>query len=712
MLERLYMRRVVKRGLLALVLMLVMIVDASPGLALGENIQQENPAPYGIDQAIKIYRALNEGALEKTYDQGVLASYPGKEKLVGYGDQLIPELEKMIFNSSYDYQRTNFAVDLLGSIHTSQARAELLKCATDDNVAWLPATMAAFNQNKDAAMVKSLLNSLVKDDGSPSYSIPIILGKLGDLSADESNRFYLSTAVGDERRIQLISVLSSSVKGRTLLRDDFNKITDRQEKNLIIGTMAALVADYTWITPPADKDRLISWLRQVAASDADASCQQEALAGLYNAGEKAALAKLVESTEEHGTFRENSFWGWKLLYALNQKYPHSFIARGIAEYERIRGIKYFVIDRPSKDGYWWDYEYGDKQYHPDVEIPGFEAFLANYPGHPATDSASYRLGRCYEIKGRYAEALNLLLAASQSPNGALKWDASQRVIYVADVVMTEKNTAEALASGKLNPDLVPLVEYSRAVKVLRANDYAEADNLLTAFIDKYQGQDIYSNVAGWGPSQWDFWTKVEGQRDLAHSLAGFLRDSSKSGEAGSDAQYKLAAAIYHDNFVYYNHFWQGGRIQYLWMGHIAETYDDPAEQPKIKNFLTVHNNYYQALNLFKTMQNQTGLSSAMREKVDYDVALCYLHLKDYGSEISNLYTEQELNDKVVESLQEFIAKYPHSEMMEKALLALGAEEPDREILLELIKKYPDSKEAGTAKQYLDDKWFWNNQYKN
>jgi TolA-binding protein len=697
------------RGRLTFLLLLVLIMGVLPGLALGEDIQQGNSAPYGIDPALKAYSALDNGALQKTYDQGTLASYPGKDKLVEYGDQLIPELEKMIFDSSYDYQRTNFALDLLGSIHTAKARETLLKCATDDNVAWLPVTVAALNQNKDLAMIKSLMNSLVKQDGSPSYSVPVILAKFGDMAADESNRFYLSTAPGDERRIQLISVLSSSVKGRTLLMDDFHKIADRQEKNLIIDNLAAPVADYTWITPPTDRDRLVSWLRQVAAGDDDASCRQEALAGLYNAGDKTALAKLAADTEKYGTFRENGFWGWKLLYALNQNYPNSFIARGIAEYERIRGIKYFVINRPSEDGVWWGYEYGDKQYNPDVEIPGFEAFLANYPGHPATDSASYRLGRCYEIRGRYAEALNLLLAASQSPNGALKWDASQRVVYVADVVMNEKNAAEALASGKLNPALVPLVEYSRAVKVLRANDYAQADNLLTAFIDKYKGQDVYSNVAGWGPSQWDFWTKVEGQRDLARSLAALFRDSAKSGEEGHDAEYKLAAAIYHDNYVYYNHFWQGGRILYLWMGHIAETYDDPAEQAKIKTFLMGHNNYYQALNLFKTMQVQTGLSREMQEKVDYDVALCYLHLKDYGSEIRNLYTEKELDDNVVESLKEFIAKYPNSEMMAKALLALGLEEPDKAPLLELIQKYPDSKEADTARQYLSDQWFWRDQ---
>lgn len=707
MLGRLFRRSIFQRDLLALILVFAMMVGVLPGGARGENVQQKGPRPNGIDQALNAYLALDDSTLWKTYDQGRLASYPEKEKLVKNGDKLIPELEKIIFTSDYNYQRLNFAVDVLGSIRTSQARQTLIKCATDDNVAWIPVTAAALNQNKDTVMVKSLLDNLVSKDGSPSYWVPLMLGKLGDMAADESNRFYLSTAVGDERRIQLISVLSSSVKGRTLLMDDYRKITDRQEKNLIISMLGPQIADTPWVQPTTDKNRLVIWFRQVAASDMDASCQQEALAGLYNAGDKTVLAKLAANTEIHGTFRENSFWGWMLLYALNQSYPKSFIARGIAEYERIRGMKYFVVDRPSKDGPWWGYEYGDKQYNPDVEIPGFESFLANYPGHPAIDSASYRLGRCYEIRGRYAEALNLLLAASQSPNGSLKWDASQRVVFVVDVVMNEKDTADALASGKLNPDLVPLVEYSRAVKLLRANQYAEADRLLTDFINQYKGQDVYSNVAGWGPSKWDFWRKVEGQRDLARNLAGLLKDSEKSGEEGRDAQYKLAAAIYHDIYVYYNHFWQGGRILYLWMGHIAETYDDPVEQARIKSFLMVHNNYYQAHKLFSAMQSQTEMSTEMREKVDYNVALCYLHLKSYGSEIRNLYTEQELSAYIVENLRTFIEKYPNSEMMAKALLALGLEQPSKEVLLELVKKYPDSKEAGTAKQYLSDKWFWN-----
>lgn len=362
-----------------------------------------------------------------------------------------------------------------------------------------------------------------------------------------------------------------------------------------------------------------------------------------------------------------------------------------------------MVDRPSENGIWWGYEYGDKQYNPEVEIPGFEAFLRDYPGHPATDSSSYRLGRCYEIRGRYAEALNLLLAASQSPNAALKWDASQRVIFVVDVVMNEQDTAKVLAGGRLNPELVPLVEYSQAVKLLRANKYAEADQLMTAFIDQYDGKNVYEQVTGWGPSQWDFWNKVRRQRDQARNLVNLQDVSSQTGEMGRDAQYKLAAAIYHDLYIYYNHFWQGGRNDYLWLGHIAETYDDPSEQAKIRRFLEGHNNYYQALNLFKAMQGQTGLSAGMREKVDYNVSLCYIHLKYYGYEVRNLYNEEELDNLLVASLKLFIEKYPNSEMMAKALLALGLEQPNKEALLKLIERYSDTGEADTARQYLQKK---------
>lgn len=686
-----------KQGLLSFILVFA-IVLVLPGAARGEPASPGNGDAYGIERALSAYLALEQGALEKTYDAGKLAVYPEKERLLRYGNQLVPELEKLLSGQEYDYQRLGFATDMLGSIRTPQARQVLVQRAV--NGARLPATAAALRQNQDTGMIRSLLDNLVNKDGSPNYAVQMYLSRMGDMAALESNQFYLAMESDDERRIQLISVLSGSEKGRALLMDDYRKLTDRQEKNLIISMLGSPIEITHWGSPPPDATRLTYWLREVAAKDGDASCRQEALAALYKAGDKTALAKLVKDTEEHGTFRENSFWGWNLLYTLNEQYPKSFVARGIAAYERVRGLEYFVVDRPSEDGIWWGYEYGDKQYNPEVEIPGFEAFLRDYPGHPATDSASYRLGRCYEIKGCYAEALNLLLAASQSPNGALKWDASQRVIFVADVVMSAEDAAKTLVDGRLNPELVPLVEYSYAVKLLRANQYAEADRLLTAFIDQYDGQDVYEQVTGWGPSQWDFWNKVRGQRDQARNLA-YLQDvSNQKGEIGQDAQYKLAAAIYHDLYVYYNHFWQGGRNDYLWVGHIAETYDDSSEQAKIRRFLAGHNNYYQALNLFKAMQAQTGLSAGMREKVDYNVALCYIHLKYYGYEIRNLYSEGELDNLLVESLNAFIEKYPNSEMMAKALLALGLEEPNEKALQELIERYPDTGEAKKAREYL------------
>ncbi|MGI6550417.1 MAG: tetratricopeptide repeat protein [Syntrophomonadales bacterium] len=90
----------------------------------------------------------------------------------------------------------------------------------------------------------------------------------------------------------------------------------------------------------------------------------------------------------------------------------------------------------------------------------------------------------------------------------------------------------------------------------------------------------------------------------------------------------------------------------------------------------------------------------MREKVDYNVALCYIHLKYYGYEIRNLYNEGELDNLLVESLNAFIEKYPNSEMMARALLALGLEEPNEKALQELIERYPDTGEAKRAREYL------------
>lgn len=693
---------------IAFIVIMMMAMQILPNAAACAPVKKTAVPSYTIALGLKAYKALEDSSLQKRYAQGKLADYPGKSSLIAQGDRLLPELNQMIasVNENYDYQRINFAIDLLGSLGTPASRQRILSLTGDSNACWMPSLAASIRQFADSGTIRTLMSSFFKTSNDTHFALANILTAIGGQAVPELTKGYRSLPAGDVRRGELIGILVSSEKGRGVLMQELSSVRDRQEKDQIIMDLAQQVADESWRPRAGDREAILKWLRDTAANNNDPSCQQEALAGLYNAGQKNALAALAKNTEENGVFRENGFWGWKLLYALNKQYPNSLISRGIAAYEKVRGMKYFVIDRPSTEGTWWGYVYGDKQYSPDTEIPGYEAFLKDYPGHPATDSASYRLGRCYEIKGRYTEALNMLLASSQSPDGDMKYDASQRVIFVADVVMNDTDVTAALSDSKLREDLKPLLQYTHAVKLMRKGAYDEAQVAYNAFIEAYDGQPVYKNVTGWDSEQWGFWNRVKTQRDLAAQLAVLKQTAQKSGQEGLDARYKMAALIYHDDKSFYNHFWQGGRITYLWIGHISETYDDPHEKAKIAPFLKEHNNFCQALPIFEGMLQEKEMTAAMREKVDYSVALCYEHLLNYGIEMTNLFPKDELRRKTVESFTQFIEKYPESEMSAKALLAVGLEKPDRQVLEALVKKYPKTKEASTAEAYLKDQWFW------
>lgn len=74
-------------------------------------------------------------------------------------------------------------------------------------------------------------------------------------------------------------------------------------------------------------------------------------------------------------------------------------------YGKVRGLEYFVLDRPERESSWWR-SYGDQHYDPQAEIPGWEGFLRQFARHPGADDAAYRLARSYEVQGDYTRALN------------------------------------------------------------------------------------------------------------------------------------------------------------------------------------------------------------------------------------------------------------------------------------------------------------------
>ncbi|MFZ5633808.1 MAG: protease complex subunit PrcB family protein, partial [Bacillota bacterium] len=387
---------------------------------------------------------------------------------------------------------------------------------------------------------------------------------------------------------------------------------------------------------------------------------------------------------------------------VGEKYPQSYLARGIRAYEEVRGEPYFELDRREKyQGIWPVYFHGDEQYSPEREIPGWEKFLAGFPGHPAADDAAYRLARCYEIEGRWAEALNALQRALTLPDGDMRYHIAGRLIYILDVRMTRDQLKE-LSSPALDPPLRPLADYTLAVKELRRDDYRQAALALEEFLKKYSEAEI-QDLSPFGrlhtSQNYDFRGEIEKQLARVREIAG-LKEQWE-GSKDPSVLYNLAAAIYHNQMTYYNHLWAGQRQWYNWLGYINDTAEGraPAEMAAFAREMI---NYGHSLDYFRQVYDDPSSPPRLKEKALYSQGLCYTGLYDWGQDAWFVFNKSEVKQNIIAVYNKFISEYQASPMADGALLALGAYTGEAHYLEKIIKDYPQGGMADKARQLLEE----------
>ncbi len=467
-----------------------------------------------------------------------------------------------------------------------------------------------------------------------------------------------------------------------------------------------------WLPEGVSKKGLIDWLWKVAGKEMSAYCRQTALSALYiDFGQEKALEQYVQETDLKGvalaplTHADPVFWvggpDWRMLRNVCQKYPQSYLGRGIKAYEKVRGQSYFEIDRPEEHSYTcWVSSYGDEEYNPDREIPGWEKFLTGFPRHPAADDAAYRLARCYEIKDRFADAVKTMQKARFLPDGDMNYAAGGRLVYILDVKMTYAQL-KALSLNKLEQPFDAYVDYSLAVKEIRRDDFQQAAAMLEEFLkqeadpaNKYVFPfDLY-NV-----DKYDFRGAVEKQLADVKKLAG-LKSQWEVSKAPADL-YNLAAAIFHNEMLYYNHLWAGERQSYNWLGYINDTRygHAPAE---MADFIREMINYNHSLPYFQQVNQDQSSAPELKARALYSTGLCYIGLGGWGEDASFAFDLPEIWGKVISTYQQFVKLYPDSTMADDALLALGAYTGDAAYLQRIIKEYPASDVMEKAKNLIED----------
>lgn len=464
----------------------------------------------------------------------------------------------------------------------------------------------------------------------------------------------------------------------------------------------------------AEKDELISWLEELSRNDDNGAVRQAVLGVLYYAGNKDALSRLVRDVEVNGVAWEGRIphfgMDWQLLYDIYQNYPASYLARGMAAYEKVRGEPYFAITRAAEeeDPYTWmpGYEHGDQQYDPGREIPGWETFLEEFSGHPAADDAAYRLARCYEIKGRCQDALQTLQRTLNLPDGDIRYHVAGRITYILDVRMTGSQLAE-LSAAEPEPVIRQMSRYTLAVKTLRNEEYRKAAGMLEELLADLQSGAVSATLPPFistgtiGEEEYDFIGAVKKQLEQAEKLAGLKEAWAKSQDPAD--HYNLAAAIFHDQSIYYNHLWAGHRQYFNWLGYVLDSYysDDGKGPAEMAGFVREMINYCHSANLFKEVYENPAATSELKAKALYSLGLSRLGIYSWGEDAFVAFDREELKGEVIDTFEKFVQEFPSSTMADDALLALADLSGRRDYLDRIFSDYPQGDAVPKAEALLE-----------
>ncbi|HLN62215.1 MAG TPA: hypothetical protein VK464_11740 [Symbiobacteriaceae bacterium] len=421
------------------------------------------------------------------------------------------------------------------------------------------------------------------------------------------------------------------------------------------------------LTPPPE------WL----TSETDRAVRQELL---YVAKDEAGLLAAIE---QDGAFAENSFWRSNVRWQRDvlRDHPESFLARGVRAYEQVRGRAYFHLDRLAQRQPIW--EYGNQYYDCDREIPGWEAYLREWSRHPGTGDAAYRLGRCYEITGQYALALQRFYTGLSLPDGSMRYHSQGRIVWLLDALLSESDLEALNTADELPAELKRAVAYSLALRQMRTGHYDQAVVQFDALLS-----DVPTGEAPLLTGR-PIWSAVKQQRAKAARLAELQATGTP------EALYDLAAAIYHDERIFENQLWEGGRIAYFTYGGHASTALSGDMDPAYTRWFAQSNNYVQAAEAFAKLE---GAPEAIAVKAIYSRGLALTRLAEWPyADVVLWQPGSEYARQAEQAMRTVAERYPRHELAPDALLTLGYLTGQQSYFDQILRRYPKSTAAVTAR---------------
>lgn len=419
-------------------------------------------------------------------------------------------------------------------------------------------------------------------------------------------------------------------------------------------------------------------LLALLAAEEDSGIRQEIR---YRTGD---MAGVMAEMEEHGAFQGNFFWHlWEVEQQMAAEYPDSLLARGIRAYEEVRGEPYFSESRQMGRGRFPIWELGNQTYDPAREIPGWERFLEEFPRHPAADDAAYRLARSLEIEERYAEAITWLHRTTGLPDGEMAHQARGRIIWILDALLEEEALA-ALDREELPEEVRPYLDYSLALRHLRAGRYPEAVTALDQLLAAHGDLDV--PVAA-GMHQPTYRHLLQEQRAQAARLAEL------AARPDPESQYALAATMFHDEELFRNQLWLIGKGYGGFGGHAEVALRGDMEE-RYSRWMAESSNYVQAAKAFAQVENAPPEIAA---KATYSRALSLAKLLRPGTVIALWKPETAIAAEAVELFEAMAARFPDHELADDALLSLAYLKRDPGYFTRILQEYPDSDTAADAR---------------
>jgi len=591
-----------------------------------------------------------------------------------------------------------FLLDYLGSLGPEDARYVAYQA--------VQAQLGRLMSEEDA---EAAIATLGRCDEGIQYLMLAVLRGRGFLTTETGVRLLSEPGVDPYAVVGRLQPITTEVL--SLLGKDFTGFPMRAQ--IAVVTQVASIA-LGGADEGMRKDTL-SWLRSRLDTSKEPAVRQEILYRMYQADRSQQwLTRLVSEVDRDGAAPGTNVWGnVYLMRDICAGYPGSYLARGCAAYERVRGRPYFVIDLrrprdPSRNDLW-PFQYGKGQYDPAKEIPAWLAFLEKFPKHPGADDAAYRLGRCYELRKKWKEALTWLTRAASLPDGDLRYDAVGRLVFVLDARVPAEQLERLVGEADLLPQLKPLIQYTLAVRDLRNESYQRASERLAEFIDQYGGDRSHPGYGGEDASarpavddllvggavglRYPFWAGAREQLGWASRLA------EKRAELQPDADrpetlYRMGAEIFHNRLLYYNFLWAGSRQGFNWIGHLNELW---AEVPEGEAYLKGLMNYQHALGCFEAVQNSVRATAELKAKALYSQGLSYIGILQWGVDSEKVLGAESIRRKIVETYTRFVEEYPGSTMADDALRTLYAYTHDGAYLDRLMREYPYGARAPEAR---------------